>query len=305
MPRYRLPGGDDGQGQRRAVGRPVQQGQPEHRHVAAGRQPDAGDPVQESLQPGREVVQPGPGRLPPRQPVHAMRGAEQQAAEGRPDSLVADGQQHRGPGHQVHRRPREADGRADSAAAGDGPGRQEQGKRGRGEDAGDRERPAGGGRINAVPAELPVGVDGRQPGPGERQRHRHRAGRVADPDHRATAGRPAAGLQQAPAAERERQDRGRLGREGQHEPGPPQLVQHAEGPEQVTVVDDHDRGDDRDHRQPRGNAPARRAPSAAPGVLCGLGLRDLGPRTAAHHPLCGTSRLAPCRESPRARRSSL
>ena len=33
VPRYRLPGGDDGQGQRRAVGRPVQQGQPEHRRV--------------------------------------------------------------------------------------------------------------------------------------------------------------------------------------------------------------------------------------------------------------------------------
>ena len=240
-----------------------------------------------------------------RQPAHAVRGADHQAAEGRPDRCVADGQQHRRPGHQVHRRAREADRRADPAAARDRPGHQEQGEGGRGEDAGDRERPAGRGRITAVPAELPVGVERRQPGPGERQRHRHRAGRVADPDDRAAAGRPAAGLQQAPAAERERHDRGRLGRDGQHEPGPPQPVQHAQGPEQVTVVHDHDGGDDRGHRQPRGNAPARRAPSAAPRVLCSLGLRDLGPRTAADHPLCGTSRLAPCRESPSARRSSL
>jgi hypothetical protein len=137
VPRDRLPGREDSERQGRAVGQPVKDGQPEHLGVAAPGEADARDPVEEVLQPGREVFQraqparrprgPGPAGHPEAgQAVEAVGHADEELAQALADPVVAHGQQDGRAGHQVHGRAGEP-GRGGDGPAGDGPGHEQQG----------------------------------------------------------------------------------------------------------------------------------------------------------------------------------
>jgi hypothetical protein len=138
VPRHRLPGGEDSEREGGAVGHPVQDGQPEYLGVAAPREADARDPVEEVLQPGREVLQRAQPARRPRgvgpaggpqagQAVQPVGHADQELAQGLADPVVAHGQQHGCAGHQVHGRACES-GRGGDGPPGDGPGHQQQGQ---------------------------------------------------------------------------------------------------------------------------------------------------------------------------------
>jgi hypothetical protein len=137
VPGHRLSGREDGEREGPAVGQPVQDGQPEDLSVAAWREADARDPVEEVLQPGGEVLEPALGaRLPgcpaggqaAQQAIQAVCDPDEELAEDLADPVVAHGEQYRRPGHQVHGRASESGYGGDGPAANDSAGYQQQGQ---------------------------------------------------------------------------------------------------------------------------------------------------------------------------------
>ncbi len=241
--------GLDRAGQRPAVRRPVQHGQPEHPRVPWPGQPQARHAVQELIQA-----------------VDTMRGHAEDApgqADQPGDDLVqeladvfeAQREQHRGTRHDEHEGAEEARRAGQRRRARHRPDRQQQGERGGGEDRRDGQRPARGGSVHAVPAELAVGEDQGQFGARERHRDRYRVRGVGDRHHRAETGRPAADPQELLPAEPEARQRDHLRRQGEQEPGPVQVGQHVQRLGQRVALDDDDADQDRDGQDDEHAAP--------------------------------------------------
>jgi hypothetical protein len=242
VPRNGLARGLDRAGQRPAVGRPVQHGQPEHLGVPRPGQPQARHPVQELIQA-----------------VHTLRGHPEDApgqADQPGDDLVqepadvleAQREEHRHARHDEHEGAQEARRAGQRRRTRQCPDHQQQGERGSREDRRHGKRPARGRGVHAVPAELAVGEDHGQFGARERHRDRQRVRRVGDRHHRPEAGRPAADPHQLPAAEPEARQGDRLGYRGEQEPDPVQVGQHVQRLGQRVALDDDDADQDH-HRQ--------------------------------------------------------
>jgi hypothetical protein len=237
--------GPDRAGERAAVRRPVQQGKPEYLRVPAPGQPQARHPVEELIQAvdalgGNAEDAPGDADQPRDEP-----------AQEPADVLVAQGEQHGGTGDDEHERAEETGRRRQRRGAGQCPYHEQEGQRRGGEDGRDGEGPAGGRGVDAVPAELPVGIDHRQLGAGERDGDRQRVRRVGDRHHRAEARRPAVNPHEQHPAEPEAGQGDRLRRQGEQEPCPVQAGQDVQrlGKGVALDHDDADQNGDGECRQ--------------------------------------------------------
>jgi hypothetical protein len=223
VPGHGASDGADAHGEDCRVGEPVDQAQAGHRQPARGGKLQRAQPLRPGPDGGSGIADGAP-QQPARAAWYPCGASFERAAQLWPARGGRDPDEDRCGQHAA----RDRDGREqDFPGRQPGAGRDERRSRRRDHPAG-QQRPAGEGGVRALPGESAVGEGRGQLGSGQRNRDRHRVGRVGGGQHGPDTDAGATRREQAPLHDREGGHGRRFEQDGGQDPGPPHSAQQGE-----------------------------------------------------------------------------